>query len=259
MKVVILAGGLPSIIGEENEKVAKPMVRIGERPILWHIMKMYSHYGFNDFIICTGYKAEDIKDYFMNYYMYRSDVTVHLKTNEVEIHHKVTEPWKVTIVDTGMEATTANRIYQVQKLLKEDFIVAFGDCISNLDVSNMVKVHQQGGKIMTLALARPTGRNAIVATATDGTMLTYQEAAQQVNDAWANANMMVVSPQIFAEVGDWKNRFETDVVEQLIEQRQVFTYHHNGFWLPIETVRDRDQVQKMWNEGNVPWRVWEDG
>ena len=260
MKVVILAGGLPSTIGEAEEPEAKPMVRIGERPLLWHIMKQFSHFGFHDFLICSGYRSESIKEYFMNYYMYRSDITVHLASNAVDIHHKITEPWRVSIVDTGLTASTADRIFRVQKFLADEpFFIVFGDCLSNIDARAMMKTHLDAGKIMTLALARPTGRNTIIPTAPDGSLLHPGDPGYKIHDAWVNADTMICSPEIFQNVSDWGGRFEIEVVKALNEIGQVASFRHDGFWLPVETVRDRKAAQALWDSGNVPWRVWEDG
>lgn len=253
MKVVILAGGLPSIIGEEHESIPKPMVKIGERPILWHIMKLYAHYGLNDFIICTGYKADIIKDYFMNYYIYQSDITVHLKTNQVEVHNMVTEPWKVSIVDTGLDTSTANRIRQIQGLLDGTFIVAYGDCLSDLHIADMIQMHRQKGKQVTVALARPSGRNAVLPTDEDGNMLTDD---RQNFQAWANACTMVVEKEAIAHVRSRYDRFEIETIQQLNQYGQAASYRHYGFWRPVETMRDKIQLQQMWEEGNVPWKVW---
>ena len=258
MKVVILAGGLPSIIGEENEKMPKPMVQIGERPILWHIMKLFSYYGFVDFIICTGYKSDVIKDYFLNYYIYQSDITVHLKTNEVEVHNRITENWNVSIVNTGLEASTGERLRIVAPMLDEDFVVTYGDCVSDIDVPKLMDLHRVSGKMMTVALARPTGRNAIIPTNDEGEISLAAAYKHLDGNAWVNACMMAVNPAVFTDDGYPGGRFEEDVMHYLAVRGEVNTYRHEGFWLPVETVRDRVQLQQMWDAGNAPWRVWND-
>ena len=258
MKVVILAGGLPSILGEENDKIPKPMVQIGERPILWHIMKLFSYYGFDDFIICTGYKSDVIKDYFLNYYIYQSDSTVHLQTNEVVVHNRVTEPWRVSIINTGLSASTSDRLKMIVPMIDNDFIVAYGDCISNINIPKLVELHQESGKKLTVALAKPTGRNTVVATDSSGNIIFHQNKRQNDTNAWVNACMMAVHPDVLMENIDKGARFETDMVQRMAEKNQVNTYRHEGFWLPVETMRDKEQLQAMWDNNQVVWRVWKD-
>ena len=257
MKVIVLAGGLPSIIGEENDKIPKPMVQVGERPVLWHIMKLFSHYGLNDFIICTGYKANVIKDYFLNYYVYRSDITVHLKNNKVDIHNHVTEPWNVTMVDTGLRTTTAERLYIVSKMIDEDAIVVYGDCVSDLNVPKLIGSHKESGKVVSLTLAKPTGRNRIIPLDSNGRILKYGEEETELVDAWANACIMVVSHKMLKEKPKASERFEVETVKSYAEKGQVNTYRHHGFWMPIETVRDRDYMQRLWDNGKIPWKKWD--
>lgn len=243
MKIVILAGGLPSTINTEEEKIPKPMLRVGGRPLLWHIMKLYSYYGYNDFVICTGYKSEMIKEYFMNYYIYKSDITVNLQNNEVVIHNKETEQWKVTVVYTGVEATTASRIFQIRDLLKgEDFIVSYGDCVSDINISQLVNTHKKNGQLLTLTVARPAGRSAILPMS--------RQQSQEDRDtvrrfAWANACNMVVSSEIYEHM-DPDERFEIDTVNRVIEEGRVATYEHEGLWVPVETVRDRALLEDVW-------------
>ena len=257
MKVVILAGGLPSIIGEENDKIPKPMVTVGERPLLWHIMKLFSHYGYNEFIICAGFRSDTIKDYFMNYYAFQSDITVHLLTNEVEIHNHVTEPWQVSVIDTGLHATTAQRLHSIRNMVDGECVVVYGDCISDVAVPELVKSHHRSKMLMTAVLARPTGRNRILPMDAEGRLVAAEEGAD-VTDAWANACMMVVEPKVLWENPKGADRFEVEVMNDLASRGAVNVYRHNGFWMPVETVRDRDYMQELWNSGNVPWRVWED-
>ncbi|MBQ7478441.1 MAG: glucose-1-phosphate cytidylyltransferase [Selenomonadaceae bacterium] len=258
MKTVILAGGLPSTIEMDEDRIPKPMAVIGERPILWHIMKLFSFYGYNDFIICAGFRSDLIKEYFLNYYIYSSDITVHLKSNRVDIHNKVTEPWHVSVVDTGLFTTTAERLYRVRSMLEEDFFVVYGDCVSNLDVPSLAASHKEAGKLMTAVLAKPSGRNSIVPLDADGSILA-PNASQPVSlDAWANACIMAVSPDVVHRKPFPRERFEVETMQRLAAARQVNAYRHDGFWSPVETVRDRDCLQAMWDEGNPPWRIWLD-
>lgn len=255
MKVIILAGGLPSTLIEEDEKMPKPMAEIGGRPILWHIMKQYSHYGFKDFIICTGYKGDVIKDYFMNFYIYQSDITVDLQTNHVEIHRKQTEDWKVSILDTGRDSSIIERMYMVRKYaMEEPILVSYGDCLSDIDVGDMVKMHKASGQIATFAVAHPTGRNEILSINPNGIYHIQEERCGQ--DAWVNACSMVLEPRAFDYLKtDTQNKTLMDCIAS---QKQVQTYRHEGFWSPVETIRDKTWMESLWASGKAPWKVWED-
>lgn len=257
MKVVILAGGLPSTLIEEDEKMPKPMAEIGGRPILWHIMKQYSSYGYNDFIVCTGYKGEVIKDYFMNYYIYQSDITVDLQTNEVEIHRKQSEDWKVSVIDTGRESSVMQRLYMVKDYIGHETVLAvYGDCLSDIDVREMVKQHMSAGCIATFALAHPTGRNEILALGEDGTYKGIKAAGSN-EDAWVNACSMVLEPEAFKCFAPQKEDDAPTVLERLAKEKTVRTYRHKGFWSPVETVRDKTWMETLWAENKAPWKVWE--
>ena len=237
MKVVILAGGMPSNISEENDRLTKPMVKIEDRPILWHIMKSYSSYGLNDFIICTGYKAEAVKEYFLDYYIYSSDITVDLQKNDIIIHNKVSEPWKVTVVDTGLNATTGERIRKIQKYITEEaFIVCYGDCITDLNITGLLNAYKENPHLVTLS--------------SDIVLENNYEA-----DAWVNTCHMVLSKEIFSYLAP-KESFETTTINRLRKTRRVATYKHEGFWMPMETVRDKLFLDELWETGNAPWKVW---
>lgn len=257
VKVVILAGGLPSTVSEEDGKIPKPMAEIGGRPILWHIMKQYCHYGFHDFIICTGYKGEMIKRYFMDYYIYQSDITVDLRKNEVEIHRKKTEDWNVSVVDTGRHTGVFERIDRIKKYVgQETFIVAYGDCVSDIDVNKMVNYHREHGKYATVAVARPTGRNEILSIGSGNELLLKNKEYMESN-AWVNACNMVFEPEIFTYTDKQRNSYEKGLFETLSEKNEIVTYKHNGFWSPMETRRDRSDLERMWSNGDAPWKVWE--
>ena len=259
MKVVILAGGLPSNISDENDKIPKPMVEIGERPILWHIMKLYSYYGFHDFLICTGYRGEMIKRYFMDYYIYRSDITVDLEKNDITVHNNISEPWNVTIVHTGVQSATSRRVLKALSYIEEDdFIVSYGDCISNLDIRAFVAAHKESGKGMTIALARPTGRNQIVPMDSDGKPMPAAQGLAE-SDAWVNACNMVVKKSALQKLGfSGEARFEKETLDAMIRINEVETYKHHGFWIPVETMRDKIYLQSMWDAKEIPWKVWKD-
>ncbi|MFP3154897.1 glucose-1-phosphate cytidylyltransferase [Lachnospiraceae bacterium ZAX-1] len=256
MKVVILAGGLPSTIIEEDEKLPKPMAAIGGRPILWHIMKQYAYYGYNDFIICTGYKGEIIKDYFMNFYIYQSDITVDLQTNQVEVHRKKTEDWKISIVDTGQHSSIMKRIKKVEPYLQnESFLVTFGDCISNIHINEMVMQHERSKKTVTFAVARPTGRNEILPLNQMGQVdIAHKEIASK--SAWVNASTMVAENEFFHYLDGDEDLLGIEMLKTLEKDNVVETYRHNGFWQPMETVRDKVALEAMWHSGKAIWKVW---
>ncbi len=256
MKVVILAGGQPSTIASGREEIPKPMALIGEMPILWHIMKEFSWYGFHEFIICGGYKAEIIKDYFADFYLYNSDITVDLLNNKIEIHKKVSEDWKVTIVDTGLYSATGERISRIREYIKEEeFVVSYGDCLSDLDVRKLVEEHHGAGRMATMAAAAPTGRNQLIVV--DGRDCLREKKEQKEEfEAWTDANIYVFNKRIFHYLnGNYS--LEDQLFRVLKQLDQIHVYKHRGFWMPVETVRDRSEMENLWNAGMAPWKVWE--
>ena len=259
MKVIILAGGLPSTLIEEDEKMPKPMAEIGRRPLLWHIMKQYAHYEYNDFIICTGYKGQVIKEYFMNFYIYQSDITVDLQTNNVEIHRKQTEDWKVSVIDTGRDSSIIKRMYMVREYVgDETVLVSYGDCLSNIDIRKLVELHKNSGCIATFAVAHPAGRNEVLSLDQDGKYKGVKKYETE-QDAWVNACSMVLEPKAFQYLGqNLKNSKVDTLMECLAMEETVQTYQHEGFWSPVETIRDKMWLERLWTEGKAPWKVWED-
>ena len=257
MKIVILAGGLPSAISEEDEKIPKPMAEIGGRPILWHIMKSYAYFGFHDFIICTGYKGKMIKDYFRDYYIYQSDITVDLQNNKIDILRKQTEDWKVTIVDTGNDTSIIERIERVKQYVgQETFIVAYGDCVFDIDIGKFIAFHRQHERWATVAIAKPTGRNEALAIAENGELLA-SDILFQKNGAWVNACNMIFEPKIFEFMENSKENLEKGLYIQLAKRHQIMAYRHEGFWSPMETKRDQTMLENLWRKGCAPWKVWE--
>lgn len=256
MKVIILAGGLPSTLIEEDEKMPKPMAEIGGRPILWHIMKQYAHYGYNDFIICTGYKGEVIKEYFMNFYIYQSDITVDLQTNEVEIHRKQTEEWKVSIIDTGRDSLIMERMYMVREYIGDEAVlVSYGDCLSDIDIAKMVRLHKDSGQIATFAVAHPTGRNEILPLDQNGNYKNMQRTSRQ--EAWVNACNMILEPQAFYYLGlNIQHPVGSTLMDCLANDKMVQIYRHEGFWSPVETIRDKREMEMLWAANKAPWKVW---
>lgn len=258
MKIVILAGGLPSTVAEEDEKIPKPMAEIGDRPILWHIMKSYSNYGFKDFIICTGYKGQMIKEFFMDYYIYQSDITVDLQQNKVEILQHKTEDWNVSIVDTGLNTSVIERICRVKTYLgQEPFMVAYGDCVSDIDINQMMTFHCEKKKWATIAVARPTGRNEILSM-NERDELILDDKKYRDSDAWVNACTMIFEPEVLTCMDKPENSMEKSLFQELSQKSQIVTYKHEGFWSPMETRRDKVTLNNLWNMKNAPWKNWED-
>lgn len=257
MKVVILAGGQPSTISNEGEGIPKPMAQIGERPILWHVMKEFACYGFDEFVICAGYKSEMIKDYFADFYLYNSDITVDLSNNTIEIHKNISENWKVTIIDTGLYSATGERIARIKKYItEENFIVTYGDCLSDISIHELVQAHQQAKKLATMTITRPTGRNKLLSIDDAKNMLIKDLASAECNNAWTDANVYVFNRQIFKYLqGNYS--LEDQLFRELIKREQFHIYKHIGFWTPVETVRDKTKMESLWNAGMAPWKKWE--
>lgn len=257
MKVVILAGGRGSRLSEETYLKPKPMVEIGEAPILWHIMKIYSYYGFNDFIICCGYKGEMIKKYFMDYYMRASDITIDLSDNSYKVHENVTEPWKVTLVDTGLNTNTAGRIMKIKKYIgNEPFMLTYGDGVSNVDINKLVEFHNREKRIATITAAKPAGRwGAIQINDKTGAIESFKE--KDVTDqAWVNSGFAVFEPEVFNYLSDESQQLEREPYDKLVADGQINAYKHIGFWHPMDTVNDKAVLQEYWESGNAPWKLW---
>ena len=260
LKVVILAGGLGTRLGEETDIRPKPMVNIGGFPILWHIMKIYSHYGFNDFVVLTGYKQEVIKDYFLNYYMNNSDVTIDLRINAVEVHKNPNEPFKVTMLYTGRNTLTAGRIERAKEFLKgEPFMLTYGDGIADIDIKKLVECHKNSGKICTITAYQPEGKYGALSIEDDGTITSFYEKPK-VGGAWINAGFMICEPEIFnyfPPKADEK-MFEKTVLSKLADEGQLNSYKHSGFWHPMDMLKDKNDLNEMWHNKKAPWKVWKD-
>lgn len=258
MKVIILAGGLPSTLIEEDEKVPKPMAEIGGKPLLWHIMKQYAYYGYDDFIICTGYKGNVIKDYFMNFYIYQSDITVDLQTNEVKIHRKQTEDWNVSIIDTGKNSSIMQRLCMVCEYIgQEAALVTYGDCLSDIDIEKLVTQHRISKDVATFAVAHPAGRNQILPINSDGKYVGVENCSEK--DAWVNACSMILEPRAFQYLEEnTRPPFASTIIDCVARKGAIQTYFHEGFWSPVETARDKAWLESLWAAGKAPWKVWED-
>jgi glucose-1-phosphate cytidylyltransferase len=260
MKAVILAGGLGTRLSEETEVKPKPMVEIGPHPILWHIMKIYSHYGINDFIICCGYKGYVIKEYFANYYLHRSDITFDFSnSNEMVIHNNIAEPWRVTVVDTGLAAQTGARIKRIQKYIgNETFMMTYGDGVSNINIKKLLEFHKRHQKFATLTAVQPGSKFGVLEIDKHRLVNKFAEKAKE-DGGWINAGFMVLEPQVFDYLDDSEELiFERDPLEKLAEDSQLAAYKHKEFWQCCDTLRDKTVLELAWNSGKAPWRVWRD-
>lgn len=257
MKVVILAGGLGTRLSEETELRPKPMVEIGGRPILWHIMKMYSYYGFNDFIILTGYKSHAIKDYFINYYTRYSDITVDMRKNSVKIHEHRNEPWKVTMLYTGQDTMTGGRIKKAQEYVgNETFFLTYGDGVSNVNIKKLLEHHKKSGKLATLTSVQPSGRFGAINIGEDGGIDSFNEKPKG-DGAWINGGFFVLEPEIFnyIQAGD-QVIWEREPLEHLARDNQLNAYKHQGFWRAMDTLKDKNDLTQMWMTLDAPWATW---
>lgn len=253
MKTIILAGGMQSILNNDREGIPKPMIPIGGKPLLWHIMKHFSEYGFNEFIVCGGYRIDMIKEYFMDFYIYQSDITVDLENNSIEVHKKKTEDWKVTVVDTGLFSSTGQRVGMVRNYIEEEnFVVAYGDCLSDIDMNALREAHLKSGKAATVAVAKPTGRNVLLPMDENG-VLHYENNQEGSNEmAWVNADCMILHKDAFAYLqGNYD--LEKQLFVKLSEKQQLASYKHRGYWTTVETKRDLAAAENLWNAGIAPW------
>lgn len=257
MKVVILAGGYGTRISEESHLKPKPMVEVGDKPILWHIMKEYSHYGFNDFIICCGYKQHVIKEWFADYYLYNSDVTFDFANdNKMTIHQNVAEPWKVTLVDTGTDTMTGGRVKRVQKYIgDETFMLTYGDAVCDININELLEYHKSHGKIATITAAS-VGQRFGVLTIDENQAITAFREKNDMDGSRINAGYMVMEPQIFEYIKDDHTVFEKEPLETVAQMGELKAYKFNGFWQCMDTKREKDKLDEMWNSGNAPWKVW---
>lgn len=258
MKVVILAGGLGTRISEESHLKPKPMIEIGDAPILWHIMKYYSSYGFNEFIICCGYKGYVIKEYFADYYLHRSDITFDFaNNNEMIIHNNVAEPWKVTVIDTGLHTMTGGRLKRVQKYIgDETCMMTYGDGVSDIDLHKLLEFHRQHGKLATLTAIQPGGRFGVLDIDEDQTVRQFSEKAKE-DGGWINAGFMVLEPGAFSYIEGDDTYFEKEPLENLAMDGKLAAYRHEGFWKCMDTMRDKGMLDEMWNSGQALWKRWE--
>jgi len=258
MKVVILAGGLGTRLMEETEARPKPMVEIGSKPILWHIMKIYEAHGFNDFVICLGYKAQLIKEYFLNYYLYNSDVTIELEKNKVEVHFSNAESFKVTLVDTGLNTNTAGRIKRIQKYVKDEtFMLTYGDGVSDVNIKELVAFHKAHGRIATLTSIQTPGRFGNIEMDELGNVNYFVEKPQG-DGMWINGGFFVLDPKIFDYLdGNMDEvQWEKKPLLEIANDKQLVAYKHYGFWKPMDALRDRIELEQLWTSGQAKWKIW---
>ena len=256
MKVVILAGGFGTRLSEETDIKPKPMVEIGEKPIIWHIMKIYSYYGFNEFVVLLGYKGYYIKEYFANYFMHQSDITIDLKTNSLDIHNNSCEPWKITLLDTGIETMTGSRIKKAQKYIgDESFMLTYGDGVANINIHELIKFHKKNNSIMTMTSAQPDGRFGALKIE-NNKVIKFKEKPKG-DGSWVNAGFFVCEPKVFNYIGDENDIvFEEGPLKNLAADGQLFTYQHDDFWMPMDTLRDKNILNNMWHKNSAPWKIW---
>lgn len=257
MKVVILAGGFGTRISEESHLKPKPMIEIGEKPILWHIMKIYSHYGFNEFIICLGYKSHMIKEFFADYYLHTSDVTFDLSKNEMEVHNNYSEPWKVTLVDTGLNTLTGGRIKRIGEYLPKDepFMLTYGDGVSNVDLKELLDFHKSHGKLATMTAINLSGRFGVLDIDNNQKISNFAEKTKE-DGGWINGGFMVLQPEVLDYIEGDETIFERDPLENLAKDDELMAYKHHGYWQCMDTKRDHDLLQKLWDNDEAPWYIW---
>ena len=257
MKAVIFAGGFGTRISEETDNIPKPMIRIGHKPILWHIMKTYSSYGINEFIICCGYKGYIIKEYFANYFLHMSDITFNIKENQMEVHQERAEPWTVTLVDTGEETMTGGRLKRVEQYIKNDdvFCLTYGDGVSDININKLIEHHKKQKTLATLTAVYPPGRFGSL-DISNGKVATFQEKPKG-DGSRINGGFFVLSPKVIDLIENDTTVWEQEPMEILAKQGEMSAFEHNGFWQPMDTLRDKNYLEELWETGEAPWKIWQ--
>ena len=255
MKAVILAGGLGTRISEETLEKPKPMVEIGGKPILWHIMKSYSHYGINEFVICLGYKGYVIKEYFKNYFLHMSDITFDIKNNEMEVHRKSAEPWKITLVDTGIDTMTGGRLKKIKEYVNnETFCFTYGDGLANISITDLIEFHKKNNTIATVTAVQPPARFGALEL-NENKVTSFKE--KPVGDGnWINGGYFVLEPDVFSYLECDSTVWEKEPLQKLANDNQLSAYKNKNFWQPMDTLRDKNQLNELWDSGKAPWKVW---
>ncbi len=257
MKVVILAGGFGTRISEESHLIPKPMIEIGGKPILWHIMKYYSSYGHNEFIVCCGYKQYVIKEFFADYYLHMSDVTFDFSAeNKMEVHKNNTEPWKVTLIDTGLNTMTGGRIKRVKEYIgNEPFMLTYGDGVSDVDINELIEFHKSNGKIATITAIQLSGRFGVLDIDENEQINSFREKSKE-DGGWINGGFMVLNPEIMGFIDGDNTVFEREPLERVANEGQLKAFRHHGFWQCMDTMRDKELLENLWSKGVAPWKVW---
>jgi len=256
MKVVILAGGLGTRLSEETVLRPKPMVEIGGMPILWHIMKIYSSHGYNDFVVCLGYKGYIVKEYFANYFLHKSDVTIDMSTNSIEVHDSQAEPWKITLVDTGNESMTGGRIKRIQSHVgNEPFMLTYGDGVSDVNITELVQFHKAHGKHCTVTAVQPSGRFGALDLTEDNSVQSFLEKPKG-DGAWINGGFFVCQPEVFNYIKGDSTIFEKEPMEKIASDSQMKAFNHVGFWKPMDTLRDKHELEEDWSNNEAKWKTW---
>lgn len=257
VKVVILAGGYGTRLSEETKVIPKPMVEIGGKPILWHIMKIYSHYGFNDFIICLGYKGYIIKEYFANYFLHQSDVTIDLSNNSMDIHKNSSEPWKITLVDTGLNTMTGSRLKKIEKYLgNEQFMLTYGDGVADINIKELLEFHNSHNGLVTMTSTQMANRFGILDIDNNNNVIKFNEKPIE-DSGWINIGFFVCNPALLKHINnDNDTVFEKDILELITKDNKLFTYKHNGFWKCMDTLRDKMQLNDLWDNKQAKWKIW---
>ena len=257
MKVVLLAGGLGTRISEQSHLKPKPMIEIGERPILWHIMKYYSQYGFHDFVICLGYKQYVVKEFFADYFLHTSDVTFDLTNNSMEVHNNYSEPWKVTLVDTGLNTMTGGRIKRIQSYIgDEPFMLTYGDGVCDVDLDNLLDFHKSHGKTATMTTVNIAQLKGVLDINEENVVNSFREKAE-TDASLINGGFMVLNPEIFSYIKDDATILEQEPLQKLAQEGQLMSFHHNGFWQCMDTQREMKKLEELWQSGKAPWKIWE--
>ncbi len=258
MKAVILAGGLGTRLAEETSIKPKPMVEIGGMPIIWHIMKNYSYFGINEFIICCGYKGYLIKEYFANYFLHKSDITFDMKSNEMNVHNETAEPWKVTLVDTGNSTMTGGRLKRIEEYIKDDdfFCFTYGDGLSSVNINELIKFHRKHQKKATLTSVIPTSRFGVIKTDNKNSVVEFVEKPENQLER-INGGFFVLSPKVLDLIKSDDTIWEKNPLEELANQGELMSFEHNGFWKPMDTLRDKIALEELWDSGDAPWKLWD--
>jgi glucose-1-phosphate cytidylyltransferase len=257
MKVIILAGGMGTRLSEETDVRPKPMVEIGGKPILWHIMKIYAQFGYNEFIICLGYKGYVIKEYFANYFLHQADVTIDLSNNEMQIHHNAAENWKITLVDTGKDTLTGGRIKRIENYVNnERFALTYGDGLGSIDIARLVEFHKKNKKLCTVTSVQPSGRFGVLAINQEEFVTSFFEKRQE-DSGWINAGFFICEPGVFNYIKDDSSVWEHQPLENLARDGELMAFKHRGFWKAMDTLKDKTDFNDLWNQGKAEWKIWE--